>query len=176
MPLIDLMRARYSLRSFADRPVDRDTLLPVLEAARIAPSACNNQPWHFLVIQDPATRAALSACYPRDWLRTAPVVIVCCAEPAKAWRRHDGKNHADIDVAIAVDHLTLAAAEAGLGTCWICAFDVAKAKTLLQLPAGIEPVALIPIGYPAQDAAPAAMHARRKSVAEIVHWESFIAP
>ena len=173
MSVIDLMRARYSLRTFAACPVDRDTLLRVLEAARVAPSACNNQPWQFLVVQDPATRSALTTCYPRDWLRTAPVVIVCCAEPAKAWRRSDGKNHADIDVAIAVDHLTLAATEAGLGTCWICAFDVAKAKTLLQLPTGIEPVALIPIGYPATDAAPADMHARRKPLAEVVHWERF---
>ncbi len=173
MSVIDLMRARYSLRAFADRPVDRDTLLRVLEAARIAPSACNNQPWHLLVVQAPAARAALATCYAREWLGTAPVVIVCCTEPAKAWRRSDGKNHADIDVAIAVDHLTLSAAEAGLGTCWICAFDAAKAKTLLQLPAGIEPVALIPIGYPAADAAPAGLHARRKPLEDVVHWERF---
>ncbi len=171
MSVLDLMRSRYSLRAFANRPVPRDTLLAVLEAARSAPSACNNQPCHFLVIQDLLARAALAACYPRDWLRTAPAVIVCCAEPAKAWRRADGKNHADIDVAIAVDHLTLAAAEAGLGTCWVCAFDAVKARTILQLPDGIEPVALIPIGYPAKDAVPAALHARRKPIEEIVHWE-----
>lgn len=173
MPVIDLMRSRYSVRAYEDRPVDRDTLLCVLEAARVAPSACNNQPWHFLVVQDPAARAVLAACYPRDWFRTAPAVIVCCAEPAKAWCRRDGKNHADIDLAIAVDHLTLAAAEAGLGTCWICAFDAAKARELLRLPAGIDPVALIPIGHPAKDATPAALHSQRKPMEEIVHWERF---
>ena len=173
MPVMDLMRSRYSLRAFADRPIARDVLLQVLEAARIAPSACNNQPWHILVIQEPAARAALAACYPRPWLQTAPAVLVCCAEPARAWRRNDGKNHADIDVAIAVDHLTLAAAKAGLGTCWVCAFDAQKAKTLLQLPPGIEPVALIPIGYPAPNAAPADMHAKRKTMEQLVHWERF---
>jgi len=173
MSVIDLMRARCSLRSFADRPVAREILLRVLEAARIAPSACNNQPWHFLVVQEPAARAALGTCYARDWFKTAPAVIVCCAEPAKAWRRSDGKNHAEIDVAIAVDHITLAAAEAELGTCWICAFDAVKVKTVLKLPVGIEPIALIPIGYPAADAIPADMHDKRKAIEEIVHWDTF---
>lgn len=76
-------------------------------------------------------------------------------------------------MAIAVDHITLAAAEAGLGTCWVCAFDVARAKELLKLPAGIEPVALLPIGYPGAGAAPASLHAERKAMSEIVHWEQF---
>jgi nitroreductase len=79
----------------------------------------------------------------RTWLATAPVILVCCAEPAKAWCRRDGKNHAEIDVTIAVDHLTLAATEAGLGSCWICAFDAVKVRQLLQIPAHLEPVALI---------------------------------
>jgi len=173
MKIADLMRARYSLRSFADRPVSRDTLLSIMETARIAPSACNNQPWRMLVVQDPATRAALAACYPQAWLATAPVIIVCCAEPAKAWCRRDGKNHGEIDVAIAADHLTLAAAEAGLGTCWICAFDAVKLRKLLPLPTGIEPVALIPLGYPAPDAMPAALHTQRKSLDELVQWDRF---
>ena len=174
MSVLDLMRRRYSLRSFADRPIDRDTLLRVLEAARIAPSACNNQPWHFLVVQDPAARATLATCYARDWVKAAPVILVCCAETAKAWcRTSDSKNHADVDLAIAIDHITLAATEVGLGTCWVCAFDTVRARTVLQLPAGIDPIALIPIGYPASDATPAQMHGKRKSLDEIVHWEQF---
>ena len=173
MSVLDLMRARCSVRAFQPRPIEREVLLRVLEAARVAPSACNNQPWRFLMVQAPDGLDKLAACYPRPWFRSAPAVIVCCSEPAVAWRRSDGKNHADIDVAIAVDHLTLAAAEAGLGTCWVCAFDVARAREALQLPAGIEPVALLPIGYPAADFAPAALHAKRKPLDAIVRWEHF---
>jgi nitroreductase len=170
---MDLMRARYSVRAYAERPVSRETLLAVLEAARIAPTACNNQPWRILVVQDPATRAALAACYPQAWLATAPVILVCCAEPGRAWCRRDGKNHAEIDVAIVVDHLTLAATEAGLGSCWICAFDAAKARQALQMPAGLEPVVLLPLGYPAAEAAPNPRHIQRRPLTELIQWERF---
>ena len=172
MSVIELMRARHSMRAFDSRPVARDLLLRVLEAARLAPTACNNQPWRMLVVDAPAGLKALAACYPGAWFRTAPAAIVACAVPAEAWRRSDGKNHADIDVAIAVDHLILAAAGAGLGTCWVCAFDAAKTRAALALPAGIEPVVLVPIGYPASDEAPAPRHAQRKPISALVRWES----
>jgi nitroreductase len=173
MSFLDLIRKRYSVRAFDPRPIEREKLLAVLDAARLAPSACNFQPWRFLVLRDPTNRAALAECYPRDWFRAAPAVIVCCLETARAWRRADGKVHGDIDVAIAVDHLTLAAAEAGLGTCWVCAFDAVKASKILSLPDGIEPIALIPIGYPASTGTPADRHIQRKPLEEVVHWESF---
>jgi nitroreductase len=173
MQVIDLMRTRYSVRAFADRAVSRETLLTVLEAARFAPTACNNQPWRMLVVQESATRTALATCYPQAWLATAPVILVCCAEPAKAWCRRDGKNHADIDVTIAVDHLTLAATEAGLGSCWICAFDAVKVRQLLQMPASLDPVALLPLGYPAPEATPNSRHSQRKPMDELVQWERF---
>jgi nitroreductase len=173
MPFLDLVRKRYSVRAFDPRPVEREKLLAVLDAARLAPSACNFQPWRFLVLRDPENRAALAESYPRDWFRAAPAVIVGCLVRDRAWSRVDGKNHGDIDVAIAVDHLTLAAAEAGLGTCWVCAFDAAKARSVLNLPDGIEPIVLIPIGYPASAAAPSDRHIQRKALDEIVHWERF---
>ena len=171
MALIDVIRARHSVRAFEPRPVERAKLLDVLETARLAPSACNNQPWIFLVVQQAEGLLALAECYPREWFRGAPAVIVCCANTMTAWRRGDGKSHADIDVAIAADHLTLAAAEAGLGTCWVCAFDAAMLKTRLALPAGIEPVVLVPIGYPAPGVQPAERHYQRKPLEETVRWE-----
>ena len=167
---INLMRARHSVRAFDSREVPRETLVSVLEAARVAPTACNNQPWRLIVAQSEPFRKALAASYSGDWLRTAPVIIVACALPAAAWVRRDGKNHADIDVAIVVDHLMLAATEAGLGTCWICAFDPAKAKTALGLDDDTMPVALIPMGYPAADESPGPLHDRRKSLTELVRW------
>ena len=166
--VLDLMRARHSVRAFDSRPVPRETLEKVLEAARLAPTACNNQPWRFIVAESAGFRKALAATYAAPWLGQAPVIIAACAVPAEAWTRGDGKNHADIDVAIAVDHLTLAAAEAGLGTCWICAFDAARARTALGLDAGMEVVALIPVGYPAAGETPAPLHGRRKPLADLV--------
>lgn len=168
--VLDLMRARHSVRAFDSRPVPRETLEKVLEAARLAPTACNNQPWRFIVAEAAGFRKALAATYAAPWLGKAPVIIAACAVPAEAWTRNDGKNHANIDVAIAVDHLTLAAAEAGLGTCWICAFDAAKAKTALGLDAGMEAVALIPVGYPAAGETPAPLHGRRKPLTDLVRW------
>jgi len=172
MNVLDLMRARHSVRAFDSRPVPRDTLTRVLEAARLAPTACNNQPWRIVVVTAEAERRALASCYPAAWFRDAPVVLAACAVPSEAWRRRDGKNHADIDVAIVVDHLILAAAEAGLGTCWVCAFDAARARAALSLPDGEEPVALIPLGYPAPGETPAPLHDQRKPLDALVRWHT----
>ncbi len=94
----------------------------ILQAARLAPSAVNYQPpRHFIVATDEELKAELAKAYTRDWFREAPVIIVALGDHQRAWRRRDGKGHCNIDVAIAVDHLTLAAASLGLGTCWVCA-------------------------------------------------------
>lgn len=170
MNLLDLLRARHSVRAFDSRPVPRETITRVLEAARLAPTACNNQPWRIIVVTSAEKRRALADCYPSDWLRTAPVVLVACAVPAEGWKRRDGKNHADIDVAIVADHLILAASEAGIGTCWVCAFDVSRARAALALPEGEVPVVLVPIGYPAPGETPAPLHGQRKPLDTLVRW------
>ena len=131
----------------------------------MAPSAVNYQPWRFAVVTDPERLAALKTAYPREWIQTAPCIIVACANHEESWhRKSDGKDHADIDLGIAVEHLCLAAAEQGLGTCWVCNFDVPCCREVMQLPENLEPVALIPLGYPAN---PSVAEKKRKVPAEL---------
>ncbi len=171
MTFMELARARFSCRSYDSRMVEEEKILSVLEAARIAPSACNNQPWFFIVVRDPEQRKLLNQVYPRDWFKGAPVAIVACGSHAESWKRNDSKDHCDVDIAIAVDHMTLQATSLGLGTCWICAFDAAKCSKLLGLPSNLEPIVLLPLGYPAQTSDPFRHNEKRKPIASIMRWE-----
>jgi len=167
MDFSSLIRARYSVRAYQERPVEEDKLAAVLEAARLAPSAANRQPFALVVIRTKGREAELRRIYNKPWFTAAPLVIGVCAIPDRAWSRMDGKNYAEVDATIAMDHLILAAAELGLGTCWVAAFDPGAAKEVLALPEGVEPVAFTPLGYPAD--APRAKS--RKALAELVHYE-----
>ncbi len=169
MNFLELATKRISVRGYHSTPVDEAALAQVLEAARVAPSAANRQPWHILVIRDKAARLALGQAYTRDWFQQAPLILAVCVEPAKAWQRLDGKNFADVDGAILMDHLTLCAADLGLGTCWVVAFEAARVKAALHLPEGIEPLALTPLGYPADAGRPKT----RKALAEILHHDQW---
>lgn len=173
MSFIDLAKRRYSCRKYKDQPVEKEKLTKVLEAARIAPSAKNMQPWHFIVIQEKKNLEKIADAYKREWIKTAPAIIAVCGNHGESWRRADGKIHTDIDVAIAVDHLTLAATDLDLATCWICKFDVMKTVDILNLPEDIEPIALIPIGYPDDEVDVNRHDDKRKPLDEIVHWEQF---
>jgi nitroreductase len=147
MNFYELINTRYSVRKYTDQPVPEAAVVRILEAARLAPSAANYQPWHFFVVRDPAVRKALFPNERQAWITEAPVVLVACGTPGKAWvRAYDQKNHLDIDLAIAMDHMVLAATEEGFGTCWICAFDPAVFRSVLKLPAGMEPIAAPPRG------------------------------
>ncbi|HOF88967.1 MAG TPA: nitroreductase family protein [Armatimonadota bacterium] len=167
MSFLELVTNRYSVRKYDCRPVPAEVLARILEAARLAPSACNTQPWRFFVVTNAAARAALFPHERQAWISAAPVVLVACSYPAHAWKRaYDGKNHADVDLAIAMEHLVLAATEAGLGTCWICAFDPAVFRQVLTLPPDMEPVAATPLGYSLDTPRPK----HRKPLAEIVTY------
>ena len=169
MKFINNVRERFSLRNYDQRQPEREKIEYVLECARLAPSAVNRQPWHLIIAQSPEAREKLYACYPREWFRTAPIIIAVCTNHDSAWTRPcDGKNHADIDAAIITEHICLAATDAGLGTCWVCNFDYEATCRALDLPAGMHPVALIPIGYPAQGVSIPPKN--RNTIAQLTEW------
>lgn len=149
MNFLDLVRSRCSVRNYdASKPVEKEKLDYIMECARMAPSAVNFQPWKFYVLKDSDLKNSIIACYNREWIKSAPVIIVACANHKESWKRKsDNKDHADIDVAISVEHICLAAREQGLGSCWVCNFDVALCREILNFPSYEEPVVLIPIGY-----------------------------
>lgn len=152
MTFLQLAQQRHSVRDFLPTPIEREKIEYVLDCARLAPSAVNFQPWKFVVVESEKAREALRPCYARDWFRTAPLYIVVCADAEAAWKRpEDGKNHADVDAAIATEHLCLAAAEIGLGTCWVCRFDPQAVASALDIRQPLYPVAIVPLGYPAPE-------------------------
>jgi nitroreductase len=149
MQFVELIQKRYSVRAYKPDPVEEEKLQQVLEAARLAPTAANRQPFQLIVIPTAGREAELLRIYHNKWFVQAPLVICACGLPAQGWVRMDGKPYVDVDVAIAMDHLILAATDLGLGTCWIAAFDPAAAREVLSLPEGVEPIAFTPLGYPA---------------------------
>jgi len=167
MRFLDLAVQRISVRGFAPDPVSEKDLMDVLEAGRMAPSAANRQPWHFVVVRDPRTRLALREAYDREWFWQAPVIIVVCVNPSVAWVRSDGRNYATVDGAIAMDHMTLCATDIGLGTCWVAAADPVRIRAILGVPENLEVVAMTPLGKPV-DGGRAKV---RKDLRDMLHME-----
>ena len=166
MTLNEIITQRTSVRKFEPQRPSTDTLLQIWEAARQAPSAVNKQPWRFVVINTEEKLSEIQKAYNREWFQSAPVVIAVVGNHNESWHRADGKDHCDIDVAIATEHIALKATELGLGTCWVCNFDVAIANKVLGTSQGEEVCVLVPIGYPSADA-PIKTH-QRKELASIV--------
>ena len=172
MNFLNIVKKRCSVREYSSRPVEKEKLDEMLEAARLAPSACNLQPWSFIVVREPELLQELYTCYDRDWFKTAPVCIVVCGNHAASWKRKaDDKDHCDIDIAIATQHLILAAAEMDLGTCWICNFDSKRCHEILQLPSPVEAIALVPIGYPTKEDVWETIVKNRKKMEEIIVYK-----
>ena len=169
MDFFELARRRYSVRSYKSDPVEQEKLDRILEAARLAPTAANRQPFQLIVIPTANRQAELLRIYSKKWFVEPPIVICACGLPAKNWVRKDGKNYNYVDVAIVMDHLIMAATAAGLGTCWIAAFDPAAAKEVLGLPETVEPIAFTPLGY-AADSPP---RKKRKPLAKLVRYEKW---
>ena len=162
-----LINSRYSVRGYKSDPVEEVKLEKVLQAARLAPSATNRQPYRLLVIKTEGREAELSRIYSSEWFIQAPYIICACGIESQAWKRQsDEKNYCMADVAIAFDHLILAATELGLGTCWIAAFDVQAAREVLALPLEYTPLFLTPLGYPNTQAHPK----RRLPLSELVEY------
>jgi len=152
MEVLEAIRMRRSVRSYAPKPIPDEVVERLRQALRFAPSACNFQPWHFIFVTDQDLRVKLAlAAYDQTWMADAPLTVVACGLPDRAYKHMGGYgNSVDIDVAIALDHLTLAAVAQGLGTCWIGAFDEEKVKKLLDVPRKVKVVAMTPVGYPSR--------------------------
>lgn len=159
MNILELSQTRFSARKYTDEAVSDDDLAYILECVRLAPSAVNRQPWKFVVVRSKEAKEQLWQAYDREWFRTAPLYIVCMKNNSECWiRRYDDKQHGDIDVAIATEHLCLAATERNLGTCWVCNFDT-NAMSRLFPSADFEAVAIIPVGQ-----SPTIVRAPKRSV------------
>jgi nitroreductase len=168
MEFTELLHERYSVRSYQHHEIDDETLARVFEAFRLAPTAANRQALGLVVTRTAGREEELRQVYNTDWFAAQPPVVVCaCVETQKCWVRRDGKNYGDVDIAIAMDHLILAAANEGLGTCWIGAFDAEAAREVFGLPEGVEPVVLTPLGYPADSPRPKL----RKDLGQLVHQD-----
>ena len=168
MNFLELTQKRYSCRNYQERPVERELLDYIFECVRMAPSAVNLQPWKFRLVESHEQREKLQQCYHRDWFNSAPAYVIATIQHDQEWVRRDGKRHGDIDIAIAVEHLCLAATEQGLGTCWVCNFNAPLCSELFNLPENEEPAVLIPIGYPADELP----EKKRKAMEEILQIEN----
>jgi nitroreductase len=168
MEYSELIAKRYSVRTYHPDPVEDGKLQAVLEAARLAPTAANRQPIQLVVMHTAGREEEIGKIYHRSWFVQAPLVIAVCAISSQAWvRESDRFNARLIDAAIVADHLILAAANLGLGTCWVAAFNVEAARSVLRLPDEAEPVIFTPLGYPADLPGPKI----RKPLTDLVHYE-----
>ena len=176
MNVLEVITNRRSVRAYAGKPIPSEVMGRMRQALRYAPSACNIQPWHFILVEDEKLRQAVAAAASKQvWMAQAPVIVVACGLPEQAYKHMGGHgNSADVDVAIALDHLTLAAADEGLGTCWIGAFEEEQVKPLLGIPANVKIVAMTPLGYPAQPGLLRRVEeTRRKGESEIFSTDRF---
>jgi nitroreductase len=168
MEFFEAVRVRKSVRSFLDRPVEDSLLEQVLEAARLAPSARNAQEWRFVAVRDPAVRRRIATdAAQQPFIGTAPVLLACCAETDGRIMRC-GQPAYPIDVAIAMDHVALAASAAGLGTCWIGSFDESLVLEILHIPQEVRVVQLMPLGWPSD---PSPVEKNRLPLEKILRYE-----
>ncbi len=149
MEFYDLVDQRRSIRSFTDQPVSDESLKRIAKAVQDAPTACNRQPFKILAIRNPEKRAAIRAVCNQDFIGRSPVILVALGNEAEVWRRPvTDEPVLGIDLGIAFEHAVLAAANEGLGCCWVCWYEVEKMNRVLGVEAPWSVVALAPLGYP----------------------------
>jgi nitroreductase len=174
MDVFEAVKIRRSIRAYKSTPVSKEKLEKILEAARLAPSANNIQPWHFIVVTDPEKRAKLAKAPFAGFLKEAPVVIVGCGDQKASpkWFM--------VDVAIAMQNMVLTATSEGLGTCWVGSFNEDQVREMLKIPENYRVVALLALGYPRKkiDLQGKMLHLvrRRKKLERIVSFEEFGRP
>jgi len=168
MDIYEAINKRYACRNYASKPIEKEKLERIIEAARLAPSAKNLQDWRFVIVTDEKLRKDVAvACNEQNFIASAPAVIVGCSNSDYTLRC--GLKSASIDVAIAMEHFALAATAEGLATCWIGSFFPEKIKALLNIPERVEIIEIMPIGYPADKET----HRPRESVEKIVCYNKW---
>lgn len=169
MEVKEAILKRKSIRAYKDTPIPEEKLTAVLEAARMAPSGANRQPWKFVVVTDAEKRKKLSvASGGQSQVAGAPVVIAAVATAPENMMACEVQG-APVDLSIAVDHMMLAAVDEGLGTCWIGAFQQKPAKEILNVPDSCQIIALLPLGFPDDEGRPK----DRKPMSEVVCYETY---
>ncbi len=166
-----LLHQRYSCRHYSPDQIDDVKFNQVLEAARLAPTAANRQPFQIIIIKTEGNQDALQRVYNRDWFVQPPIVLCVVCQPEEGWKRkkYDDQSYAVVDAAIVMDHITLQAADLGLGTCWIGAFNPQEARDYLHLPDDVEPVAFTPLGYPLDHPGPKT----RKDLSDLIRYDTW---
>ena len=168
MTLMEAIKGRRSIRAYDSKPIEKEKIEAVLEAARLAPSARNRQKWQFIVVTDPEVKdKMLDACNNQQFLKQAPAIIIACGKDPGMMSCEQPVE--TIDVSIAFSFIILKAYEEGLGTCWLGNFNKDKVKAVLGIPDDVSVVAVTPLGYPAEnpDARP------RVTLDEIVSWDKY---
>jgi nitroreductase len=165
--VLKVIADRFSVRAYTTDPVDDEALASVLEAARLAPTADNQQPFQVIVIHTKGRKGDLARIYSRRWFSQPPIVLAVVSQADASWHRIDGKPYDEVDATIAMDHMILAAASLGLGTCWVADFDPVAAREVLGLPDGVEPIAFTPLGHYVREAP----RKRRRPLERLVRYE-----
>jgi nitroreductase len=170
MDFIRVISGRESIRSYdPTKPVDKAVLERILEAGRIAPSAANRQPWRFLLISSREMLGQVRRCYQKQWFQDAPHVLIIAGRTGEAWVRQDGWNSIETDLAIALDHMILAAENEGVATCWISNFDPGILRSALGFSSEDRVYAITPLGYPRPGFAKKGQR-QRKALPEVVKY------
>lgn len=169
MDFQELVGHRYSVRAYKPDPVEEDKLNLILGAGRMAPTAANRQAFRLIVVHTKGREAELRRIYDRDWFVQAPIVICCCGMHGENYVREGRRSYLDVDIGIVMDHVILAAADLGLGTCWVGAFNADAAREVLGIPEEVEPIIFTPLGYAADQPKPKV----RKTLEELVKYENW---
>ncbi len=169
MNFLDLCKERYSVRKFSDKPIEPDVLAQILEAGRVAPTAKNNQPQRIYVLQSEEALAKIRSITRFSF--NAPVVLLICGDISEGWiNPFNDRNGTEMDVSIVTTQMMLQTTALGLGSTWVCWFDMAVVKEQFNLPEQIEPYAILPIGYPSEQSIPSPSHENRKTLDETVQY------
>lgn len=168
MTFLELAKTRYSVRAYQDTPIEEEKLTLILEAGRVAPTACNNQPQKIYVVKTPEARQKLNAVCGNTF--QAPVVLVVCYDRTRDWKNRlmPGYESGETDAAIVCTHMMLQAAELGVGSCWVGYFNSGSIVEALGLPETVTVSALLPLGYAAENATPAPFHTQYRDFADTI--------